>query len=646
MRAYAALLQKEFAHHLLALTGLTLLLALAFVIYWWQLDSGARVLTYLSLVSSFAKIPIVLAALYLGHRLVVLEYYGKTQHFVETLPISIGQMELTKFMFGFVYLGCVNAAILAASVALSVENELVESRFLAIMTVRLVAYVFALWSFVFCMGFLGRLRIPLYVLVALGVAAIDYYTKFEVSRFGPLALIDGATFAFERRQFPTPALIESAVVGSVFFVLAFALARTREGSLVEQLAQPMSQRERGFFATCIVCVVLAWSWAADKAQRAPFEFTSEHVLRSRSGSIEIGYFRDDARRVAQQQLNFLDARVDPMWQALQLGEMAPKVRIALSSSAHTGRFETTHEDPLEGIVVEADFLGGGDRKFTDLSTYVVHEILAAHSKRRASIESKHWFLDGFSRYWTLHGASTPDRLGTRFEGDVLHALVASRKVAVNVDRIREWDLVMEGLGYPMADAFAYLGLRVLADRRGVDAVMNLARTVLARTPHIGVMDLWYERRNTMADVFESSTGGSWPQFVEAWSNSVERLRGSPAYTSALERVPRGVAQFRNVRHAAGSDLVVAVRLQPAPSPAPTLGDTCTFSHTILGPVDTPIDIRNMQWEERLWPAQQSDIEHIQPTPYGEGSRMMVAVDCDFAALGIPIRMGVERMVLP
>ena len=85
-RPLRALLRKELTQHGPALWALAVLLGLAFVIEWWQLGLRDRVLSQLELASTFALVPLSLAALYLGHRLVVQEYYASTQRFVENAP--------------------------------------------------------------------------------------------------------------------------------------------------------------------------------------------------------------------------------------------------------------------------------------------------------------------------------------------------------------------------------------------------------------------------------------------------------------------------------------------------------------------------------------------------------------------------------
>src|SRR5688572_6799605 len=100
MGATRALVAKELGQHGLALAGTTLLFAVAWLSAYASGESQARTLTPFAFLATFAGWPMAAAALYLGHRLVVAEYFGRTQRFVEALPIPRGRMALVKGAFG------------------------------------------------------------------------------------------------------------------------------------------------------------------------------------------------------------------------------------------------------------------------------------------------------------------------------------------------------------------------------------------------------------------------------------------------------------------------------------------------------------------------------------------------------------------
>jgi hypothetical protein len=641
-RSLGVLLGKELQQHGTALAGVGALLCLGLLIDLWQLSLSQRVLSNLELAGRFARVPLLLAALYLGHRLVVMEYYGHTQRFLETLPIRACEMEAVKFCLGLLYLLLAAAAALAVAVALSVAQEPVTARFLGIMGLRLSAYVFAVWALCFCMGFLGRARIPLYLALAAVLAALDHYTRFEFMRFGPAAMVDPVTFAFERELLPLAGLAQCVAVGAGALALALVLARLREGTLVEQLASPMSHRERAFAITLAVCAGFAAAAIAGRNEELPYRFSSDAVLRSDSGSIAIAYFDDAARPAADRLMRALEPRLDPLWQALELGEVAPLVRIARAPGERPDRMDTTHSHPTLGIVVTSNFDGEDAAMPREVTAYVVHELIAAHTRSRALLERKHWLLDGFARYWAEHGADSAPTLGEVVEGPVLRGLVAARQSPVSVTMLTRWDRVSERIGYPMADALAYLGLRVLEAEHGRGAMMSLARAVLARTPRAGVLETLYEYGNDMATVFRDSTGHDWSRFVATWAEHVDRLADDPAYAAALARVPAGTATIEASAGRGGADLRHELTLQPAAGS----GDVCSFMQAYLGVLDAPVDPRYGELQERLWPGGQQSLVHQTPAVYGSGTRILAAVDCELEALGAPLRLGARRLTLP
>jgi hypothetical protein len=146
MAAIRALLVKELRQHGGAVGLGTLLLGLAWAVAQLSFSQEARTVTVLQVVSGFAMFPLAAAALWLGHRLVVTEYYARTQRFVEALPIRRGLMALAKAAFGLVVLESWALLALAAGSWTASHTEPIGLRFLGIMAARLGVFVFALWG--------------------------------------------------------------------------------------------------------------------------------------------------------------------------------------------------------------------------------------------------------------------------------------------------------------------------------------------------------------------------------------------------------------------------------------------------------------------------------------------------------------------
>jgi ABC-type transport system involved in multi-copper enzyme maturation permease subunit len=308
MTALLALLRKELRQHGPALLATSLLLGLISLLGWVGQLKEARVLSALDIVPRFALTALPAAALFLGHRLVVAEYYGRTQRFVEALPVRRGAMVLAKAAFGLAWLLVWAAAALLLTVRAARATEPVAPRFLAIMSARLGLYVFALWGVVFLFGFFGRLRVPLAVAAALVLFLLGRTTALHLGRFGPLALIDMTSFPFERRHFPGLALAQAGAVGGVALALAYALARVRDGSIVESLARRLSAREwSALLVMAAGGATLVGALSRDKP--APeYRFTTNAVLSGPAGTVEIAYLEEDLRPEAARLAGALEAR--------------------------------------------------------------------------------------------------------------------------------------------------------------------------------------------------------------------------------------------------------------------------------------------------------------------------------------------------
>ena len=123
-------------------------------------------------------------------------------------------------------------------------REPVDARFVAIMAARLGVFVFALWGVVFLLGFFGRLR------VALAGArrprpgdpgSLHHLRPGAASAPSPSS--PARPSASSASTSPGGRWPEAAAIGALGLAAGWALARVREGSVVEALARPLAARE-------------------------------------------------------------------------------------------------------------------------------------------------------------------------------------------------------------------------------------------------------------------------------------------------------------------------------------------------------------------------------------------------------------------
>ncbi|MCB1742416.1 MAG: hypothetical protein KDK91_18720 [Gammaproteobacteria bacterium] len=657
MRSWHALLVKELRQHGALALVLGLLLALAFAVSWLQLANAPRSLSRFELVSGFASLPLVIAALVLAHRLVVMEQRAGTQRFIESLPLPRGRMELVKYTLGLGCLLLLASLAMVACAALAADHEPLDGRFLAIMTARLWGFVFALWSLVFMMGFLGRLRAVAYAAIVVGVYALDSASVFEFRRFGPMAAIDPASFGLERYRWPLRTLVECLLLGASCSAMAFGLAMVREGAFSERLGRPMTPRDKAFALSFAFIAALLASNVDAPAEREPHAFVGEQVIRVDSGRVVVAYLEREHRSAALALAETLSQRLRSLRTLLRLDSL-PVLRVALTPDVAADRFDTVWSNRRDGLLLTANFdpERGAERRpsagqdstsevqdpdfvAADFVAYAIHEVLAALSNERLLLESRHWLTDGFARYWADHGAAPPAALGAHLERQVLKALVAVRDTGSEEMRLRRWDQTAETLGNPQADALAYLALRVLREAHGADAFSATMRAALSLPAHGDLRDWWFERRNPLSTQLERATGWTLADLSSRLGVVAARLAHGQPYASVLAAVPTGTARFEL---GAGADLRYELRLAPPPDE----GDHCRFMHRDIGPVDWPGDIYDMQVSERGWPRGATRFTHLEPGSYGGGTRLLLAVDCVLSVLDGPLRVGVARLLVP
>lgn len=626
------LFAKELRQHGPALLGISSLLGLAFWMGKALMSREARVLSTLEVVSGFAMGPLAAAALYLGHRLVVAEHFGRTQRFVEALPVRRGHLALVKAVFGLGWLALWAAIALLLGVA-GATTEPVGGRFFGILAARLGLYVVALWGVVFLLGFFGRLRLLLGAALVWLVFLLDRATAWQMNRFGPLALIERSTFAFERQHFPGTALAQSALLGLGAIALAWVLARVREGSVVEALARPLSARELSAALVVACGGALAFSALERESDPPPFALSGDKVLRE--GTVEIGYLEDELRPAAVQ----LAAQLAPTAKAFSaaLGVDFPPVRVVHGADVPTDLPDLIRNHPQQGVVIRANLAATAPGADTRVVSLALHSLAWSHTRGRAGLEPRHWLLDGFALHFADHGRHpvTPPPL----EPDLtlLRALVATELVPFDGALLQTYDRTAERLGDDLANALAASGWRLLEAQIGRARLLGLARAALGRRGTGDLRDYLHDRRHPMPVLFQVATGLSWPDFLRTWAAELGRLRARPAAVAVLGTLPRGRFTVR-----AEGGLGIDGRLE-APLASET---TCTLRHVRLPPHDLPFIPETLEEVKFLWPASETTLDRPLPQEYGSGERVFAALDCDLPALGCWARLAAKRVTAP
>jgi hypothetical protein len=646
MTAIRALASKELQQHKGIFLGLLCFCGIATWMLFRITNAGGRVLSYLSITSVFAVSALIVIAFVIGQRLISAEYYGQTQRFIEALPIRRGYVQWVKYCIGLVSLMVLLGSVWLACLNAAQRVETITPTFMGLMALRLSAYLFAVWSTVFTLSLLGRLRIPLIASAALAVALINSFTQFEFSRFGPLALVDQQLFAFERAILPLNNLIETLIGGSLMLILGMWLANRRDGSLVETLATPLDTRAKGFLIALGVTTVGIYSYFGPEPEAAPFAFSDSYVVAE--DPVEIAYLDPQFEGQAKNLLVYLAGLTQGLQPFVLNDSEEFLVRVSLAPVADPTEYSTEFSSPTEGIVVGANFDAGSGWDNALFGAYVVHQVLSARSNGRVMLEPHHWLLDGFSRWWAANpeGSVWTDDSGV--DPVMLEALYVTRDRPISERLLREWDTSAEQLGETMAMSVAYSGWRILQEQQGVAAALALARQEFSRPIYGDARDWWRDWRDPLPERFTRATGWDWSDFIAAWDRRMAELRASPNYRGALDSIAVSeLAITTEISEAGTRSLHYSLQLD-RPLPADS---KCTALHVQLRSFDYPVGRSGLRETPVFWPnsslgAPAVSIDYLLEGEYGQGTRVFAAFECQFPQFPAPLQLGAVRLTMP
>ncbi len=635
--AIRALLRKELVQHktlFVALACFALLTTWAQVVL---LERTGGLTSYLSVASLFAMPVAVVIAIVLGQQLVVREYGDRSQRFIEALPVARGQHEWVKWWLGFGTLLVISLGVWLYTASLASRHEPLSVRFMLLMAARLSAWVFVLWSSVFAVSFLGRLRLGLAALAVLVTAALDSYTPFELDRFGPFWLIDSEQFASERTTLPVLALVQTLVIGVLAVGLARYFLHLREGSFAEQLSRPMSARDKSFVLVLAVVGLGAATLFGHEDKVVPFELGNEHVAQERF--VSVAHIEPRWRVEGEALASYLGERMNSLASITPIPESF-RLGVIFAPLVEPMEYDVEYASVEHGVVLSADFSRVDDRHF--FGAFVFHEVLdTLMLGRTTTVEPLHVLHDGFALYWAVHGANAPPPMGSTDTPEPLlvRALYGTRVVGISADGASRWDRTMESLGDATALSYAYSAWRSLVDEVGHARTLELARQLYSDGYRGDARDWWRDTWNPVESRLEAATDISWETHITTWAERMQELGERPEWESALATLPASTSPLRVGKDEFG---VVQVKYEFSTAPAP--GTRCDVLHSWIAWFDAPLSPRGMRREQAT--VMGRTISHALGRPYGAGTRAALALECTPPGEVAPIRLGLTRIVFP
>ncbi|WNG19247.1 hypothetical protein [Cystobacter fuscus] len=608
-----ALVRKEWREHRGAWLLLQSFVAAVLFVAWRGQEAFAEQGSLFALLKGPTLLLATGGALFVAHRLIVREYGQRTQLFLEVLPVSRARVLATKLVLG--------AAALLPPLVLSLlllwhqarAHEPISGRFVLLLLSRAFTPVLLGWCFFAFAGLLGRYRNPLYLFLLIALFAADHLTDFDLSRWGPVALL-GSDFAFERHRVPWKDLLTCWALSGALAGAGFGLVLYRDGTLAELLSQRMSHREKVFIACLLVGLFVCVATWGEAKQRKPFALSEAERVTVKSSSLQVasgvGFPPERARRLAE--LLATDLRAVSDFLGL---EQLPPVAVLPILELDADVFQRAKLEKADGVVVRANL---ADPDFDPLAfeSFLFREVLIEASQGRVLREERQWLLDGFTSWWVNQTGAEP--LPAR-------AAVASREDFEE----KHWLTTRERLGPCLSGALAARGIQVLRHRLGQAAFQELMRRVLVLPEATGFWGLWREPR--LAELLAHRDGPTVDELAGFWREALRRDRESHAAVleplawlqPTLTLVAESARTFR-LEHALRTD-------SGAPPPSYAL------LHHALEPFENEVPTHALSRQDVM-----SGTSARLPLGLAWGDRWLFVVQVDSEVLGCPIRLLAQR----
>jgi hypothetical protein len=531
-RGFLALFRKD-AREALATTLVLLPTTAVFSVLIGVAASRMRLHTAaLAALRPLAVLVIPSGAFALSHAVVTREFTGKTQLFLEALPIRRFWIFVAKLSVVLAGVTGLSLAIGAGSLALPVGQGLTAG-----MLLRLVTFGWFCGSCFFLAGFLGRYRIPLLFAVLVIVGMVSDSKEIRLSRVGPIALANETLFV-DRHAIPWRDMGWSMAATALLVTAAAFLALVREADLPARLAERMSQREKAFMGGAVVALVVTAA-ELDSRKTKPAYVLPQAAFRSSDGisvAVGSGVARSDA---ADEELaNYLHEGLAYAHSVVELP--FSRLIVVSSSDLPEGVVESGAMDSADGLLFRT-LPSASLATRENLLDRAVRAVVGKATHGRALLEPRAFILDGFGMY-----IARRSHLKAPLENDDdlwLKALISAPEGPSGA-RIQSWFTFREQAGAEGARAVAFTGLRVLAATVGVTSANAFLHGALGFRTSDDVRALW--QTPGVDRILATTCGLTRDSWIDIWrrayADAGARLR--PQLTEAPR--PEGSLQFERL----------------------------------------------------------------------------------------------------
>jgi hypothetical protein len=495
----------------LVLVPLTALasMAAAFAAHVRHLDTSP-----LEALRGFALLMLPTGALAWSHVVVSRELSGKTQLFLEALPIRRASIFLAKLTVLLAAVTLLALAVCTGSLVVPADQGMTAG-----MLLRVTSFAWFIGALFFLVGLLGRYRLPLAFLACAAAFLLFQVTTIDLSRAGPLGLVDETLF-LERHVIPWHTLALSSAVTAALLLVAALLALARETDLPARFAERMSQREKVFIAVSVLAIIAAGSTLEEKKPKSPYVLQDAAVKDSDGITVAVGSGVAGNNPADEALASYLHeglARAHAI-----VGLPFSRVIVVSSSDMPPGLVESGTLDAADGILFRTRPSASAAAR-EQLLERAVHAAVARATHGRALLEHRRFVLGGFGTY-----VARQRHLATPLETDDdlwLQALCAAPD-GPTLARLAAWSRFEEEAGVAGAHAFAFTGLRVLAATAGEQRTNAFLHAALGFDAPNDVRALW--RTPDLDRALLSTCGMTRDAWLAAWrsaqADARQRLR--------------------------------------------------------------------------------------------------------------------------
>ena len=600
-----ALLRKELHEHGVVLVAMLILGAIA--LYGLLLQGDEQGGRFIAL-TRFTMLFGVLLALVVANRLLVREYAGRTQLFLETLPIARARVFATKWLTGCALLLLIACGAWLASLQWIRRTEVLSWSDATGPLLAVLAFSLAIWSFAAMAAMLGRYRYVAWIALAVTMLGANVIAGTTLMDF-PLLRLLGSHVAMARALPDLLAFVQAGAVVVLCTSGAVALALSGSGAMASALSQRMTARERVFVIVALLAALTLLSTLQPKPVRPPFEIASGERVQGKYADVGVLPTADVSAADAQALAATLAQDVDSLIEALHLDARA-SVFILPQQGLDRSAMQRAALGGEDGIVLKVAPNAPRDA----VRALTLHSLLGDATLGRGLKEDRHVLLDGLAAYWALRNDPAAR--------EVWWLRAAAHEPALDAAALTQWSVTSERVGECLSQAIAFDVFAALVEHSGLQSSLALMQRLLAIPP------------DNFRVLFEPSPSALLAELQLDWERLAAlaehaRQRARERHAAALARRPEVESTVR-WRRAASTGTTIEAAL--------TGVDRYAVFYTPLDP-----------WTADVGDMSRLDVrgaEAVLPISPQAGARYLTAIEIDDPVLDCPVRVLAERIELP